>query len=68
MSNLNKDLMAAREGSKDEVWAMMVKNRLEHLFLEDRAHVDRYGLHASAILASDMSSATESKSLACSSR
>ena len=53
MSNLNKDLMAAREGSKDEVWAMMVKNRLEHLFLEDRAHVDRYGLHASAILASD---------------
>nr|DAQ11899.1 MAG TPA: Cas system-associated protein [Caudoviricetes sp.] len=32
---------------------MLVKNKLEHLFLEDRAHENRYGLHASAILASD---------------
>ena len=43
MSNLNKDLMAAREGSKDEAWAMMVKNRLEHLFLEVEHVGDVYG-------------------------
>lgn len=50
---LKKDLLKLSSASKDEVWAMLVKNKLEHLFLEDRAHENRYGLHASAILASD---------------
>lgn len=50
---LKKDLLELSSASKDEVWAMLVKNKLEHLFLEDRAHENRYGLHASAILASD---------------
>lgn len=50
---LKKDLLELNSASKDEVWAMLVKNKLEHLFLEDRAHENRYGLHASAILASD---------------
>ena len=50
---LKKDLLELSSASKDEVWAMLVKNKLEHLFLEDRAYENRYGLHASAILASD---------------
>lgn len=50
---LKKDLLELSSARKDEVWAMLVKNKLEHLFLEDRAHENRYGLHASAILASD---------------
>ena len=50
---LKKDLLELSSASKDEVWAMLVKNKLEQLFLEDRAHENRYGLHASAILASD---------------
>ena len=50
---LKKDLLELSSASKDEVWAMLVKNKLEHLFLEDREHENRYGLHASAILASD---------------
>lgn len=50
---LKKDLLELSSASKDEVWAMLIKNKLEHLFLEDRAHENRYGLHASAILASD---------------
>lgn len=50
---LKKDLLELSSASKDEAWAMLVKNKLEHLFLEDRAHENRYGLHASAILASD---------------
>lgn len=53
MSNLAKDLITAKEGTKDQIWAMMVKNRLERLFVEARDHENRYGLHASAILASE---------------
>lgn len=51
--SLKSDLAKAKNSSKEEMWAMLVKNKLEHLFLEDRAHENRYGLHASAILASD---------------
>lgn len=42
--------MQAKEGNFE---AVMIKNRLEKLFLEDRQDQDRYGLHASAIIASD---------------
>lgn len=48
---LSKDLLIAKKGDENQVWAMMVKNRMEKLFLEDRQHEDRYGLHASAIIA-----------------
>lgn len=48
---LSKDLAKARNASKDDMWAMLVKNKLEKLFIEDREHEDRYGLHASAIIA-----------------
>lgn len=51
--SIKKDLLQAQNASKTDVWAMMVKNRLEKLFLEDRDHENRYGLHASAIIASD---------------
>lgn len=51
--SLKKDLLKSQNASKTDMWAMMVKNRLEKLFLEDRDHEDRYGLHASAIIASD---------------
>ena len=53
MSNMSKDLAAAKTASDSEMWALLVKNRLEKLFLEARDHENRYGLHASAILASD---------------
>lgn len=53
MSSLSKDLAAAKTASDSEMWALLVKNRLEKLFLEARDHENRYGLHASAILASD---------------
>ena len=48
---LSKDLLTAKKGDENQVWAMMVKNRMEKLFLEDRQHENRYGLHASAIIA-----------------
>lgn len=51
--SLNKDLFTAQSSNKNDVWAMMVKNKLEKLFIDDRQHEDRYGLHASAIIASD---------------
>ena len=50
MSSLNKDLLNANNGN---IEAVMIKNRLENLFIEDRNDQDRYGLHASAIIASD---------------
>lgn len=48
--SMNKDLVSAKDGNME---ALMIKNRLEKLFLEDRTDSDRYGLHASAIIASD---------------
>ena len=50
MSNFTKDIKSATQG---EMEAVMIKNRLEKLFIEDRSDSDRYGLHASAIIASD---------------
>lgn len=50
MSSLNKDLQRAMSG---DVESVLIKNRLEKLFLEDREDSGRYGLHASAIIASD---------------
>lgn len=50
MSKLTDDIkLASNEGME----AVMIKNRLEKLFIEDRKDSDRYGLHASAIIASD---------------
>lgn len=49
--SLAKDLAATKSGNKNDMWAVMVKNRLEKLFIEDRDHENRYGLHASAIIA-----------------
>lgn len=51
--SLNKDLATLKNKNQNEVWAMMVKNRLEKLFIEERKYENRYGLHASAILTSD---------------
>lgn len=53
MSDLAKSLLGAQEGDKSQMWAMMVENRLNRLFLESREHENRYGLHASAILSSE---------------
>ena len=53
MSNMKKDLLQQTSEDQNAIWATMVKNRLERLFLESREHENRYGLHASAILASD---------------
>lgn len=50
---LKKDLFNAQQGTENDVWAMMVHNRLDKLFVEDRQHEERYGLHASAIIASE---------------
>lgn len=50
MSNIGKDLAAARNGNME---AVIIKNRLEKLFLDEREQEDRYGLHASAVIASD---------------
>ena len=50
MSSMTKDLIKASNGDME---AVMIKNRLEKLFIEDRNDQDRYGLHASAIIASD---------------
>lgn len=50
MSKLGKDIAQVRDGN---IEAVMIKNRLEKLFIEDRQDQDRYGLHASAIIASD---------------
>lgn len=51
--SLNKDLVTIKNNNQNEVWAMMVKNRLEKLFIEERKNENRYGLHASAILTSE---------------
>lgn len=48
---LSKDLLKAKDANKTDMWSMLVKNRLEKLFIEDRDHENRYGLHASAIIA-----------------
>lgn len=50
---LKKALYTAQQGTEKDVWAMMVHQRLDKLYVEDRQHEDRYGLHASAIIASD---------------
>lgn len=47
------DLLKAQQGTESDVWAMMVHQRLDKLFIEDRRHEERYGLHASAIIASE---------------
>lgn len=51
--SLSKDLLQAKDGNKNDMWALLVKNKLEKLFIEDREHENRYGLHASAIIAPD---------------
>lgn len=51
--SLKGDLAKLKDGSKSAIDAMMVKNNLEKLFITDRDFENRYGLHASAILASD---------------
>lgn len=53
MSDLNKDIISLKNGNSNEFWSVMVKNRLEKLFVEDRENENRYGLHASAILTSE---------------
>lgn len=53
MSNLGKDLLDAQNADKNEMWALLLKNKFEKLFTEARKDEHRYGLHASAILASD---------------
>lgn len=50
MSNISKDI---KESMNNGIESVMIKNRLEKLFIEDRNSEDRYGLHASAIIASD---------------
>ncbi len=50
MSKLTDDIKAA---ANDGMEAVIIKNRLEKLFIEDRSDQDRYGLHASAVIASD---------------
>ena len=51
MSKFIDDLKYKEQGG--DMQALMIKNRLEKLFLEDRNDQYRYGLHASAIIASD---------------
>ena len=53
MSNLSKDLAKLQEGNQGQIFSMMVGNRLDKLFIEDRDNENRYGLHASAIIAPD---------------
>lgn len=56
MSDFSKALSAAQSGNKNELEAMMYKNKLNTMFvdvLNTEKHEERYGLHASAILASD---------------
>ena len=48
--SLGKDLATARQG---DIEAVIIKNKLEKLFLDERSDEDRYGLHASAVIASD---------------
>lgn len=51
--NVKEALAKAQNANANEMWAMMIKNRLDRLFVEDRDNENRYGLHASAILASE---------------
>lgn len=53
MSNIAKDLATLKANNKEDTWSMMVKNRLEKLFVDARETENRYGLHASAILKGD---------------
>ena len=46
--SITKDLAEYNNGNME---AVLIKNRLEKLFLEDRNDKDRYGLHASAVIA-----------------
>ena len=50
MSNFTKDIKEKEENGME---AIMIKNKMEKLFIEDRERNDRYGLHASAIISSD---------------
>lgn len=50
MSKLND---AIKQASNGEMEAAMIKQKLENLFLIERKDVNRYGLHASAIIESD---------------
>lgn len=47
-NDIVKDMKALASGGMESV---LIKNRLEKLFIEDRDNKDRYGLHASSILA-----------------
>lgn len=51
--SMKSDLASATSNNPNAMWALRVKNRMERLFLEEREHESRYGLHASAIMASD---------------
>lgn len=56
MSDFKKALQAQQSDDKYAIEALMYKQRLEKLFidvLKTEQHEERYGLHASAILASD---------------
>ena len=46
------DLIKSRTATGKEAWAMIVENRLNKLFVEATQTNERYGLHASAIIAS----------------
>ena len=50
MSNIKEAIKAA---SSDSMEAVMIKQKIENLFLQDREHENRYGLHASAIIAGE---------------
>lgn len=45
-----KDAVKAKAQGKEAVEQMILKNKLERLFYEDRKQEQRYGLHASAVL------------------
>ena len=47
------DLIKSRTATGKEAWAMIVENRLNKLFVEATQTNERYGLHASAIIASE---------------
>ena len=44
---------AIKSASSDSIEAVMIKQKVENLFLQDRENENRYGLHASAIIASE---------------
>lgn len=51
MSNMSKSLANAKKGG--DTWPMILESKLNKLYYVSTEHESRYGLHASAILASD---------------